>query len=296
MTKAGKPVRGGHLDKQTLRKLLTNPLYVGKLRCGDELVEGRHEPIVEVALFDDVAHTLREHRRITRGPGKWGAILSGILRCARCGAAMSHTANVRGTRTHRYYCCTTLQKQGAAACPGSRAPAAEVEEVVTGRIRAIGTDPSVLLATVAAAKQARIAKQPELIAESRRTTNERTQLASERKNLLDALQQGGAAANVIAGRLAEVDEDIGKLEAHHAEVTAQLATITNDTVNEDELRGALQQFTPVWDELLPKERTRILRLLIEEVRYDGQAEELEIIFRDVGIKALTREMAGRGSA
>ncbi len=79
-------------------------------------------------------------------------------------------------------------------------------------------------------------------------------------------------------------------------MTAQLATITNDSVNEDELRGALQQFTPVWDEMLPKERARVLRLLIEQVRYDGQAGELEIVFRDIGIKALSREITGRRSA
>ncbi len=153
-----------------------------------------------------------------------------------------------------------------------------------------------MLATITAAKQARTAQQPELIAENRRIENERTRLTGERKNLLDALQHGGVAANAIAGRLAEVDEQIGKLEARHAEVAAQLAANANHTVDEAALREALHQFTPVWDEMLPKERARVLRLLIEEVRYDGQAGELEIVFRDVGIKALAREITGRRSA
>ena len=153
-----------------------------------------------------------------------------------------------------------------------------------------------MLATITAAQQARTARQPELIAESRRITNQRTQLTGERKNLLDALQEGGVAANAIAGRLGEVDEQIGKLEVRHAEVASQLAAMTTDLVDENELRAALQQFTPVWDEMLPKERARVLRLLIEEVRYDGQAGELEIVFRDIGIKALSREITGRRSA
>ena len=79
-------------------------------------------------------------------------------------------------------------------------------------------------------------------------------------------------------------------------MTSQLAANANDTVDEDELREALQQFTPVWDEMLPQERARVLRLLIEEVRYDGQAGELEIVFREIGIKALSREIKGRRSA
>ena len=209
---------------------------------------------------------------------------------------MSLSTNTRGGRVYKYYVCQSVMKRGAAACPGSRAPAAEIEDVVTGRIRGIGTDPSVLLATITAAKQARTAEAPELIAEGRRIANERTKLTGERKNLLDALQDGGVAANAIAGRLAEVDEQIVTLEARHAEVTTQLATNENDTVDETALKEALEQFTTVWDEMLPKERARVLRLLIEEVRYDGQAGELEILFRDIGIKALGREITGRRSA
>jgi site-specific DNA recombinase len=294
-TQAGKVNRGGAFTKDSLRVLLTNPLYIGKIRCGDEIVEGRHDAIIDRALFDEVARVLREHRRAARGPGRWGAILSGILRC-RCGAAMSHAASTRGEKVHRYYVCQTITKQGAAACPGSRAPAAEIEEVVTSRIRAIGIDPDVVLATVAAARQARTAEQPGLIAEARRNNNERTQLAGERKNLLDALQHGGGGANAIAGRLAEVDEQLGKLETRHAEVTAQLAAMANDSVNEEELREVLRDFAPLWDVLVPKEQARVLRLLIDEVRFDGREGEVEIFFRDHGIQALTREIDARRRA
>ena len=62
------------------------------------------------------------------------------------------------------------------------------------------------------------------------------------------------------------------------------------------MRDALRRFGPVWDEMLPKERARVLRLLIEEVRYDGQAGDVEIRFREFGIKALSRETPGRRSA
>jgi hypothetical protein len=39
-----------------------------------------------------------------------------------------------------------------------------------------------------------------------------------------------------------------------------------------------------------------LRLLIEELRYDGQAGELEIRFRDLGLRSLGREVRERRSA
>jgi len=295
--KAGKHVRGTAFDKVTLRALLVNPLYGGKIRCGDEVVPGKHEAIIDQQTFDAVGAALRERRRPYRQQvGRYGALLTGILRCARCGAAMTHATNVRGDRVHRYYACTTLQKLGAAACQGSRAPAGELEDVVVARVKAVGADPSVLVATINAARQAKLSQQPELIAESRRLTTERSSLTGQRTNLLDALQHGGAAANVIARRLAEVDEQIAALQLRNDEVAGKLAAIANEPVDEATIRAALQEWTATWDELVPRERARVLRLLIDEVRYDGTAGELTIEFRDNGIAALARDAHARRPA
>ena len=295
--KAGRTTRGSAFDKTSLRTLLTNPLYVGKVRCGDELAVGKHEPITDQRTFDAVANALRDRRRPYRQQvGKWNALLVGILRCARCGAAMTHAVNVRGERAHRYYCCVTSQKKGAASCPGSRAPAGELEDVVVSRIKAIGADPAVMVATLNAAQQARRAKEPELLAEARRIANDRTQITGQRANLLDALQTGGVATNAIAARIAELDAQLANLQARHDEVTNELAAMANDTIDEPAIRTALQQFTSVWDELVPRERARVLRLLIDEVRYDGTAGELTIEFRDNGIAALARDAHARRPA
>lgn len=294
---AGKRVNGAAFNKDTLRALLTNVLYTGRVRCGDEVVDGRHEAIVDQQTFDAVATALREHRRPYRAQiGKLGALLCGLLRCARCGTAMGHTSNVRHDRVYRYYVCGRTSKAGAGACRGSRAPAGELEDVVVARIKAIGNDPSVLAATIGAAHEAQRSKEPELVAESRRVANERSTLDGQRRNLLDALQHGGVGTNAIAGRLAELDEQLGRLQARHDEVAHQLAAISNGSVDEAEIRDALGRFTEVWGELVPRERARLLRLLIDEVRFDGQAGEVTIEFRDNGIRALAREAATRRPA
>jgi len=285
--KAGKTVRGRAFTKTTLHALLTNPLYAGKVRCGNEVVDGKHEAILDGPRFAEVQRALKTNRRTPPATtGKWGAILAGIVRCGRCGAAMSHTATRKGERLFRYYVCQTSLKQGAAACQGSRAPAADLEDVVLTHIRGIGKDPSVLLATMTAAREARIAQKPELIAEARRLGTERTMLDGQRRNLLDALQEGGGAASAISARIAEVDEQLGRLDARHAEVANTLAAIETDAIDEAAMRDLLAGFTPLWDELIPRERARVLQLLIEEVRYDGQQGELAIEFRDNGIRGL----------
>ncbi len=58
---------------------------------------------------------------------------------------------------------------------------------------------------------------------------------------------------------------------------------------EKDLTAALASFEPVWRELFPAERARILHLLIEEVRYDADAGEVAITFRPGGVRSLARE-------
>ncbi len=288
--KSGQPVRGRAFDKETLRNLLVNPIYTGRIRAGKDLVAGKHEAIVTEAEFRHVALALRTNRRAPRAAiGRHGALLVGISRCGRCGAALNHNTNVRGTKVYRYYNCATVVKNGAAACPGSRAPAAELEAAVVARIRAIGTDPTVLTAAFQAAQQARVARQPELIAEARRLAQERGDLTTQRSNLLDALQHSSVGANAIAVRLAEVDEQIERLQQRHDEVAEQLRAIASAPIEDAEVRKALAEFDAVWGELVPRERVRVLRLLIAEVRYDAAAGEVTIEFRDNGIRALARD-------
>jgi hypothetical protein len=208
---------------------------------------------------------------------------------------MGHVATRKGTRSYRYYACQTQQKGGAAACQGSRAPAAELDEVICKRIRAIGSDPSVLQATLKTATDARTGKQPELKAEIARLSQQHKQLADQRRNLLDALQHG-TGATAIAERLGEVETQIATVAAHQDEATLTLAAIDRSTLDEDAIRTTLEQFDALWDTLTPRERQRILRLLIDEVRYDSQAGELEIDFRDNGIGEFIREVTNRKSA
>lgn len=296
-SKGGKHVRGRTFDKESLRNLLTNPIYTGRIRAGTELVDGKHDAIVTQARFDEVARALRNNRRAPRHAiGKHGALLTGLARCGRCGAALTHNTNVRGPRVYRYYTCATAVKNGAAACPGSRAPAAELEAAVVARIRGIGRDPAVLTATFAAAQKARAAREPELAAEARRLAQERGDLSAQRSNLLDALQHGSVGANAIAARLAEVDEHLCRLQERHDEVAEQLAAIATEPVDDAAVREALAQFEELWDELVPRERARVLRLLIAEVRYDAEAGEVTIEFRNNGIRALAREGGARRTA
>ena len=56
-----------------------------------------------------------------------------------------------------------------------------------------------------------------------------------------------------------------------------------------DLVRALAVFDPVWESLSPREQSRIVRLLIERVGYDGRDGRVTVTFRSPGVKALCSE-------
>ena len=284
----GRHVFGGPFTKTNLHALLTNPIYLGKIRCGDEIVEGEHEAIVAQETWDATQSLLAGKATNPRGwrpPTKNGAVLKGLLACA-CGASMLHHASQRHGKKYSYYVCARALKQGARACPGSRAPAGALEAFVVERVRQVGRDPRVLEATLAADRENREARRPEFEAEVRRLTHERGRLESERGNVVEAIGRGGTG---LVTRLAELDAEIAGVDQRAVNARRELAALDLGVVDPEDLRRALEDLEPVWAELFPKERARVLALLLERVEFDPESGEVEITFRPGGPRLLTTE-------
>jgi len=61
------------------------------------------------------------------------------------------------------------------------------------------------------------------------------------------------------------------------------------SVDERDMARALAVFDPVWESLSPREQSRIVRLLVERVGYDGRDGRVTMTFRSPGVKALCSE-------
>ena len=64
-------------------------------------------------------------------------------------------------------------------------------------------------------------------------------------------------------------------------------------VTEQEVLQALEQLEPLWDELFPAERARIIRLLVDRV--DVRVEGAVVRLRLDGLGSLVRELAAQES-
>ena len=71
--------------------------------------------------------------------------------------------------------------------------------------------------------------------------------------------------------------------------TWRSARSEQDDITEEEVREALVQLDPLWDELFPAEQARIVQLLVERV--DVRMHGVEVRLRPNGLTGLAGEMA-----
>jgi site-specific DNA recombinase len=150
---AGVEVGGEPFTKSSLWTLLRNPLYAGRIRAGDEIVDAQHEAVVDSEAWEAVQEQLDagapEQERRSYRPTLKGGLLHGLVTCAVCGSGYSYTY-AGSKRRWSYLACRRALKNGADACPGSRVAAGEFEQFIIDRIRAAGRDRAVFNATLAA--------------------------------------------------------------------------------------------------------------------------------------------------
>ena len=125
--------RGGRvLTYEALRQILASPVYIGRLPyTGDDVLArplGRWMPLVDEATWSRVRDRVRDHQRLPRQASQQ-YLLSGLLRCAKCGARMQGRTRAGHARSYR---CSATNLGANAAVRGcaTSALADQVDEAV----------------------------------------------------------------------------------------------------------------------------------------------------------------------
>lgn len=292
VTKSGVTRGGKPWTKTLLHSLLTNVLYIGKVKHRDKTYPGEHDRIVTTKTFNRVQTILAQNKQNggSRVRNRYGHLLRGLLHCTACDASMSPSTTKNGSKVYRYYVCNGATRKGYRTCPRPSVNANTIEKFVAQQIRVIGQDAALQKETLRQVSKAKKAKAPELKAERKRLTKEFEKTRGEIKRLLDALAGGEVDGFSISDRLGLLEDKSRRIESRLREIADELAAIESTMIDQADLTTALSLFDPIWEVLYPMEQERIIRLLIERIDFDGTANNLAISFAPTGIKALAGEI------
>ena len=134
--------RGSKWENRTIKYILQNPVYIGKIRwnyathngkpgtvsINDEadwiIVDGTHEPIIDDETFKKAQEKIAQFRRQTTRRVAQKHWLSGVLVCSKCGAGMAYHRENEKTHTAPYFLC---QNRTRGKCSGQSTKAEWIE-------------------------------------------------------------------------------------------------------------------------------------------------------------------------
>src|SRR5438876_1445900 len=128
---------GRPFSESTVRNVLTNPIYAGKVEYRSVIYPGEHLAIIEPALWEKVNEEFRarQRKRSDAARTKQHALLAGLLFCHGCNRPMIATYTSKRGRRFRYYVCQKARQNGWDSCATKAVPAAMLEESVVFQLR-----------------------------------------------------------------------------------------------------------------------------------------------------------------
>ena len=293
-TKKGDAKGGSPFDKGSLYALLTNPLYVGKVKHKSELYAGEHEPIVANETFQKVQATLQHNSRTggVQVRNRFGARLKGLLFCKGCGRTMVHTFTGKGDKKrYRYYTCTQAIKCGRKSCPSGSLPADEIERVVVDQIRCIAGDRKLQREVLRQARAQCEAQLGELTLERRRLERELALHHAELRKLAVKSASGGA----VTARLTDLHDQVARAECRLSQLGVEVSALELEQICQRDVEAAFADFDSVWVALSPREQAKVLSLLVARVEYDATDSTVAVSFHPSAIKALAARQLGEAA-
>ncbi len=213
LARTGKKAGHGPTTITGLRWVLRNPLYAGRIRWVGHIYPGKHEPIVDSALFDRV-QDMMAGRFQHQEPAIRDYAIAGLLKCGKCGAGLVLERGRHRGRRDLFIC----RKDRSAW--HMQVPATEAEGIIRDALGRLSVD-TVSLDVIQAEAARQYKDRHAHITELRRELNKTAAVAKERLDrLTNYLLDGTVSREVylqqqprLATELSQVEQQLAAMPA-----------------------------------------------------------------------------------
>lgn len=311
--------RGGKFDPSSLSGILRSPVYV---KANDVVVEylrnnnmevigtpdnecgiltyakntstpiaaiAKHKGIIDSTTWLEVQGLLDANRdkspRIATGKV---ALLSGILKCSKCGSNMRIT--YKGKRTDKelkyYYVCGTKKNLGVDACNCKNLKGPLVEAIVIERIKNCNVE-----SIIDAFHENKIKVDNASNSINSEINLFRNFIKDKEKiisNLVIELAKntGSVASNYIISQIESLNSEIEELKVKVRNLEDNNADIKNASANLDIVVSNLEKFNNMVDDANLDNKKLLLSTIIDSIVWDSSSNTLSIVYMGADIDDL----------
>ena len=243
--------RGGKpFNKMDVIRVLTNPMYAGKVEHKGKLYDGRQQPIVPTDLFDEIQLILgknRERRGNFRDQHAHVFLLQGLIRCGKCGSFMTpKSCTGRGGKLHFYYQCTQQSHSNGTRCDVRYVPAEAAEEYVLKELRKWAMSEPEIGRVVEMANEQKDTRLKSLRADEQRVVRERQGVQEKIDNIV-AQVEGGKQFKSLQARLGELESELKALDDYLAGVKLDRDHIKQESLSLELIAETYRDFPGIVD-------------------------------------------------
>ncbi len=252
--------------------MIRNRAYVGEIYYRGNWYPAPHEPLIPTGLFDRAQAILTERGedRSQRRTNASDYLLTGRVKCGRCGQAYIGTAAHGRNGRYMYYTCFTRMRYGTKHCANDRLPAEQLEKAVTRRLWKVLEDGDLVNKAIEQTYARLTERTDEQTSEREAVQRKLTETRAAMDRYFRAFENGTMPEDTCAPRIAALGEQANALEGRAAELAALNNTERPERITpagldllRQELRAALEHATPV------RAKT-VLQAMIDTIRVDAR--------------------------
>ncbi|WP_238904394.1 recombinase family protein [Clostridium sp. YIM B02506] len=288
MNKIGyKTKRGNDFSVGSIKDILTNPVYIGKIRYNVRrdwsekrrrninpnpiIVDGIHQAIIEEDLWDKVQAILKSKKgkpsRIYDGEYP----LTGILKCPKCGAGMviMRTTNTLADGSKRrlvYYACGAWKNKGTAVCNSNAIRVDKANDYVFSKITELLSNKRMIKAIVENVNKERHNKVNPAKKELEKIDKELEKIDKKKRKLFEGYEEDLISKEEFKQRKEELNRIAQNLQEEKQPLLVTLSDDVSEAVPYEFIKDILENFSKVLTESTSREqKKKLLHMIISEI-------------------------------
>ena len=143
VTAKGYRHKHGEWDAKTIKRVLSNPVYIGKIKHRDKLFDGIHDPILDKKTFDEIQKIMEERKEEYGSTKAYNSLLGGFLFCKNC---CGRYARQSYNGIYSYMCYSRSKKMKKMIkdpnCKNKNYRMEVLESAILGEIHQLAIDPN----------------------------------------------------------------------------------------------------------------------------------------------------------
>ena len=293
-----KTKRGNTFSTDSIKEIILNPLYVGKVRFNRYenwserkrkgksenviVVDGIHEPIISQELWHKVQTIQQQKANKPMKNYEGNYVLTGLIKCPECGATMVGTRTTNtlkdGTKkVLRYYSCGAARRKGRSVCGFNSVRADYVEEYVLNRINEVANHPKILKELVSKVNQHKKKMIKPLQMELDTVNKSLETIQASKQKYLDLYETDLIDQQMFKGRIKELNDEMEKLMLRRDEIEERLQGCDSEELPFDYVKEVLTNLNDMIQNMASDEKKVFYQLIIEEVVIkDKKVQEIKL--------------------